>query len=257
MRGYSLIFTTLLAAALGAGLAGRAHAQPQEVRVLSSNGVKAVVESLQPEIERSIGRPLSIEFSTAASLARNIEAGEAFDVAILTPALIADLVMQNRVVAESRVDFARAGVGVGARPNTGRRDVSTPQALKDTLLAAESVAFTADGQSRRTVDRAFGELGIADAMRAKSILLGPGEAPEAVAAGEAELVLTLVSEILPVPGLELVGPFPTEVQGYVSFAAGKSPAARDTRLADALLEFLAGSQFAAALAAHGMESVSR
>jgi molybdate transport system substrate-binding protein len=253
--------TVVLAAVLTVAIAGFAtqhsSAQPTAVRVLSSNGVQAVVEALREEIERAVGRPLAIEFSTAASLTRDIEGGKPFDVAILTPALIAELVMRQLVVADSRIDFARAGVGVGARPNSGSRDVSTPEALERTLLAAESVAFTADGQSRVTVDKAFDSLGIAVAMQAKTRLYGPGQAPAAVAAGEAELVLTLTSEILPVPGLELVGPFPSEVQGYVSFAAGRSAAARDTRAAGALLDFLAGAEFAAALAMHGMESVER
>ncbi|WP_428101288.1 substrate-binding domain-containing protein [Candidatus Rariloculus sp.] len=255
MKGFAFV-----AAALAATLSVttfEVHAQSSSLRVLSSNGVKAVVESLQPEIERAVGSSLSIEFSTASSLKGNIEQGEPFDVAILTPALIADLVDQDSVAAESRIDFARAGVGVGARPNTGSRDVSTPEALRLTLLDAESVAFTADGQSRITIDRAFGELGIAEEMGEKTILMGPGQAPAAVAAGEAELVMTLVSEILPVPGLELVGPFPAEVQGYVSFAAGRGTAAEDARAADALLDYLSGPDFAAALAMHGMESVGR
>lgn len=250
--------TALVAAALAAILSGTAvdvNAQASPLRVLSSNGVKAVVESLQPDTEQAVGTSLSIEFSTASSLKRNIEEGEPFDVVILTPTLIADLVDQDLVVGESRVDFARAGVGVGARPNTGSRDVSTPDALRGTLLAAESVAFTADGQIRITIDAAFAELGIADAMREKTLLMGPGQAPSAVAAGEAELVMTLVSEILPVPGLELVGAFPAEVQAYVSFAAGRSDTASDAQAADALLECLSGADFAAALAINGMESV--
>jgi molybdate transport system substrate-binding protein len=255
MRHFALVVAAVLTGAVAGPTFEETQAQATPVRVLSSNGVRAVVEALQPDIERAIGSSLSIEFSTASSLKQEIEAGEPFDVAILTPALIADLVTQTLVVSESRIDFARAGVGVGARPDTGDRDVSTPEALKDTLLGAESVAFTADGQSRITIDRAFERLGIAEEMRAKTKLMGPGQAPPAVAAGEAELVLTLTSEILPVPGLDLVGPFPREVQGYVSFAAGRSREARDTRAADALLRYLAGPEFAAALAAHGMESV--
>lgn len=231
------------------------NAQSSPLRVLNSNGVKPVVESLQADIEQAVGTSLSIEFSTASSLKRNIEDGEPFDVAILTPALIADLVDQGNVAGESRVDFARAGVGVGATPNTGSRDVSTPDALRSTLLEAESVAFTTDGQRRITIDAAFAELGIADAMGEKTILMGPCPAPAAVAAGDVELVMTLVSEVLPVLGLELVGPFPSEVQGYVFVAAGRSSAAGDAEGADTLLQYYSEPDFAAALAAHGIESV--
>ncbi len=245
----------ILVCASGMAFTARVEAQPP-LRVLSSNGVKAVIESVETDIERNVGRPLSIEFSTATQLASDIEAGATFDVTILTPALIESLVDAGLVAADSYVEFARAGVGVGARPDTGQRDVSTPAALKATLLAAESVAYTAGGQSRAAIDAAFESLGIADAMRGKTTLLGPGEAPSAVAAGEAELVLTLVSEILPVPGIELVGPLPSELQRYVSFAAGRSPAAQDSRAADALLRYLTRSELAAVLAEHGMEAVS-
>ena len=231
------------------------HAQP--LRVLSSNGVKAVIEDALGDIERTVGQPLSIEFSTATSLTQQITEGAAFDVAILTPALIDTLAEAGRIAPQSRVVFARAGVGVGARSGSGARDVSTPAALAHTVLAADSVAFTAGGQSRATIDAAFEQLGIAAQMAPKTILLGPGEAPAAVAAGRAELVLTLVSEILPVPGLELVGALPAELQRYVSFAAAQSATTRNVEAADALLRYLAGTGLAERLSLHGMESTKQ
>ena len=252
--GYRVCVAALLVAGPGCTPAPEAPQTPAQVRVLSSNGVKSVIEALQPEIERAIGHALSIEFSTASSLKTTIEGGEAFDVAILTPALIDDLIAQGKVSADSRVDVARAGVGIGARQGAPTADVSTPDALKSTLLKAKSVAFTAEGQSRSTIDRAFDRLGIAEAMRQKTILKGPGEAPTAVAAGEAELVLTLISEILPVPGLQLLGAFPADVQGYVTFTAGRSPNAKDANAANALLRYLSGPALATALKAHGLEA---
>lgn len=228
-------------------------ATPAAVRVLSSNGVKSVIEDLKPEIERAIGHPLSIEFSTATSLKTKIEQGEAFDVAILTPALIEDLVKQGKVAADSRMEFARVGVGVGVRAGEPKPDISTADALRRTLLAAKSLAFTAEGQSRATIDRAFDRMGITSAMKAKTILKGAGEAPTAVAKGEADIVLTLGSEIQSVPGLQLVGPLPPEVQGYVSFTAGRSASAKERAGADALLKHLSDPTVAAALTAHSSE----
>ena len=137
--------------------------------------------------------PPAIEFSTALALKGRIDAGEHFDVAILTPALIDDLARAGKIEG-SRTDFARAGVGVGTASDAPKAAVDTTEALKRTLLAADSIAFTADGQSRIVVDKAFEELGIVQEMQAKTLLKGPGEAPAAVAAGEAELVLTLISE---------------------------------------------------------------
>ena len=254
--GCRVCIAALLVAAPGCTSAPEAPPAPAAIRVLSSNGVKAIIEDLQPEIERAIGHALSIEFSTAASLKTKIEAGEAFDVAILTPALIDELIAQGKVAVDSRVDVARAGVGVGVRQGAPPADVSTSDALKSTLLKATSVAFTAEGQSRITIDRAFDRLGIAEAMRRKTLMKGPGEAPAAVAAGEADLVLTLMSEILPVPGLQLLGPLPADVQGYVTFTAGRSSNPKDADAASALLRHLSGPAVAAALRAHGLEAVA-
>lgn len=254
MKRLSFIAFMLMAVTTGA-FVNDAHAQ--SLRVLSSNGVRAVLEGLRPDIERTVGHPLSIDFSTASSLAREISEGAPFDVAILTPALLEMLGEADLIAPESYVEFARAGVGVGARSGSGARDVTTPAALRSTLLAAESVAFTAGGQSRATIDAAFEQLDIIVEMEPKTILLGPGEAPGAVAAGRAELVLTLVSEILPVPGLELVGRFPAELQRYVSFAAARGSSPGDSAAADALLRFLAGPALAVALREHGMEPVGR
>jgi molybdate transport system substrate-binding protein len=227
------------------------------LRVLSSNGVRAVVEALVPDLEATLGRKLNIDFSTAAALKARIANGEPFDVAILTPTLIDALVAEEKIVAASRQNFARAGVGVGVRAGAPKPDVGTLDGLKRTLLAAKSVTFTADGQSRVAIDEAFERLGIVADMRAKTVLKGPGEPPHTVAAGEAEVVLTLVSEILPVPGVQLVGPLPPEVQSYVSFTAGRSTSARDVVGADALLRYLASPRALAELGAHGMEPYDR
>ena len=148
---------------------------------------------------------------------------KAFDVAILVPALLDELAKQGHLVAESQVNLARTGVGVGSREGTPKADVSTPDALKRTLLSARSVAFTAEGQSRPTI--------------------------------EAALVMTLTSEIIPVPGVQLLGPFPAELQSYVTIGAARSTHAKDPEAADSLLRQLTGSTLTSALDAHGMESV--
>ena len=214
-----------------------------------------ILDELQPQIERAIGRPLSIEFSTSTTLKGKIEQGEPFDVAILVPALLDELARQGHLVAESQVNLARAGVGVGSREGTPKADVSTPEALKRTLLSARSVAFTAEGQSRPTIEAAFEKLAIAEAMRPKVMLVGPAGGPVAVARGEAELVMTLTSEIIPVPGVQLLGPLPAELQSYVTIGAARGTHAKDPEAADSLLRQLTGSTLTSALDAHGMEPV--
>jgi molybdate transport system substrate-binding protein len=242
----------LLALTCACAPAERTAPPAEAVRVISSNGVRAVLEDVLPSIEAAIGRPLSMEYSTANSLKAKIDGGAPFDVAILTPALIDALAVAGVVEGESRVTFARTGVGVGAREDASG-DTSTPDALKQALLGARSVAFGAEGQSRTTIDRAFARLGITEQMQAKTRLTGAGEAPQLVARGEADLVLTLISEIRGVPGVRLLGPLPGDLQTYISFTAARATRAADAPAADALLRELAGPAVAAALAGHGME----
>ena len=230
--------------------------QSTPLRLLSSNGVRPAIEAVQPQLEMATGIRLSAEFSTAAALKRKIDAGEPFDVAILTPALVDDLVAQGRAVAESRSDLARVGVGVGAREGAPRSDVSTPEALKRTLLDAKVVAYTAEGQSRATVNKALAQLGITAEVDAKSMLTGPGEGPGAVAAGKADLVMTLISEIL-IPGVQLLGPFPPEMQNYIVFTAVRSPNAKNVEGANALLRYLMGPEVADAMKTHALEPIGR
>ena len=184
--------------------------------------MRAAIEAVQPQLETATGLRLSSEFSTAAALKRKIDAGEPFDVAILTPALVDDLVAQGRAVADSRTDLARVGVGVGAREGAPRSDVSTPEALKRTLLDAKVVAYTAEGQSRATVNKALGQLGITAEVDAKSMLTGPGEGPGRRCRRQGRPGHDADRRIL-IPGVQLLGPFPPEMQNYIVFTAARSP----------------------------------
>ena len=226
------------------------------VRVLSSNGVRVVLEEMQPQIEQSIGRRLAFEFSTSRTLTDRIEAGEAFDVAILTPRLIDELISLQKVTPGSSNEFARVGIGVGSRQGAPVKSVDTLEDLRRTFLEAESVAFGSDGQSRRTNEASFEALGIEDEMQSKTTLTGPGEAPVLVAEGEIELVLTLVSELLREPGVQLLGPLPPEVQAYVHFAAAMSAGAGDPSTARTLINFLSTPAFGAVLEKNGLEPMN-
>jgi molybdate transport system substrate-binding protein len=239
-------------------LAGLAACRPAPetattpLRVFSSNGVRALLEDVQPVLAGTIQRPITFEFSTATALTRRIDGGDVPDVAVLTSALVDQLSAQGTLAAGSRRDVARVGVGVGVQAGSPAVDIGTPEALKTLLLGAKSVAFTAEGQSRAAIDNAFDRMGIADAMRAKTVLKGPGEAPAAVARGEAEIVLTLVSEMVDVPGLTLVGPLPDELQRHVTFTAARGARSSQPAAADQLIQALAGPESAARLARHGL-----
>ena len=245
--------TAIIVLSLAVVLA-RVSAQTAAVRVFASNGVKAAIEALQPQAARAIGGRLSVQFDTSASLKQRIDAGEAFDVAIVTTDLLDELVRSRRIAPGTRTALARSGIGVGIRRGAVRPDIRTADALKRTLLAARTVTYARDGASRPHILAMFDRLGIAGEMQAKTMLeQGSIRSTARVANGEAELVLTLVSEILPIAGIELAGPLPPEFQHYVDLAAGVSATAADAASARALVAFLAGPDAAPTLAAKGME----
>jgi molybdate transport system substrate-binding protein len=242
-------------AAMAVGMTTAAVPLAAQVRVLASNGVKAAMEELRPQCERAAAQPLRIEYATSASLAQRIENGEAFDVAILTSDLIDALTKAGKISAGATAELGRSGIGVGIRKGAKQPDIRTADAFKNALLNAKSITYAGDGASRVTLERSFEKMGIAEAMKRKTILeQGSTRAAARVASGDAELLLTLVSEILPAPGVELAGPIPAEFQNYVSFAAGMSAKAGNSPAAAAMIKFLSGPAVGPVLKAHGMEA---
>jgi molybdate transport system substrate-binding protein len=229
-------------------------ADSSAVRVLCSNGMKAAMEELQPQCERAIGHPLALQFSSTAALKKRIEGGEAFDVAIFTPEAIADLVKQGKMAGNSRADVGRSALGIGIRTGAPKPDIRTPEALKRSLRSAKSITYPQDGASRGWIEKMFDTMGIAAEVKPKIILApGSGPATESVAAGKAEMVVTLFSEIVPIHGVEILGALPGEFQDYVNFAAAASPKPSNAEAAKALIAFLSGPKVASTLKAKGLE----
>jgi molybdate transport system substrate-binding protein len=245
---------TVIGAGVSAALllnAWSAHAA--ELRVLASNGIKAAIEELKPQLEKASGSTLSIEFNTAATLRERIEKGEAFDVAILTDEAMDALVKAGKL-SPMQTKLARVGIGVGFRKGAQKPDVKTAAGIKQSLLTAKAIAYTGNGASRPAIDKMIERLGIAKQMEAKSHLTAAGAAPASVAKGESDLVLTLISEILPEPGVELAGPLPSDFQTYLGFSAAPSPKAANSANAASLVTFLKSRVAAKAYMAKGMEA---
>jgi molybdate transport system substrate-binding protein len=245
------------AAALAIALAGlgAASAQPAApLHALSSNGVRAAVQVVVPQCERSVGRSVTIEYGTSASIRQRIGGGESVDFALITGPVVAELAQGGHLAASSIVPLGRAGIGVGIRTGAARPDIKTAASIKQTLLAAKSVTFAREGASRTYLERMFEQLGIAAEMQPKT-LLEPGsvQAAHKVAAGEAELLLTLVSEILPEDGVELLGPLPAEFQSYISFEAALGAHPKDFEAARAFVACIAAPAAAPTFAAKGIE----
>jgi molybdate transport system substrate-binding protein len=247
-----------LTGALAAGIvllsAPGASAQNAAIRVLASNGVKGAMEELKPQCERAIGRPVALQFSSTAGLKKRIDAGEAFDVAILTTEATGDLTKAGKIAGASRAVLGRSELGIGIRAGAAKPDIRTAEALKHALQAAKSITYPQDGATRGFIEKMFERMGIAAEIHPKIILApGSGPATESVAAGKAELVITLFSEIVPVPGVEILGPLPGEFEDHVTFEVSASIAAKDPAAAKALVSFLAGPKAAATFKAKGVE----
>jgi len=234
-----------------------AHSTPgqtPELRVMVSDGMKTVVEELTPQIEHSIGRKLVMRFDSSRNLRDKIQAGEPFDAVIITSEVLDDLGRQGKVSAASRREISRTGIGVGVRAGTPKPDISTPDALKQTLLDAKSLAFNPTGASSVHTYDMMARLGIADIMKPKLKLdPEPGRPQKNVAEGKVDLVISLIPEIKYFPGVDLVGPLPAELQSYVNFAMAAAASPHDADGAKALIQFMAGPAVPPVLKAKGME----
>lgn len=233
---------------------GAAAAQTAPLRALSSNGVRAAVEVLVPQCERAVGRTLEIEYATSASLRQRIGGGEPVDFALITAPVVAELAQSGRLAADSIVPLGRVGIGVGIRAGAPRSAIGTAAAIRATLLAAKSVTFAREGASRVHLERMFEQLGIAADMQAKTRLeAGSVQAAARVAAGEAELLLTLMSEILPEEGVERLGPLPAEFQNYIAFEAAVGARSPNAAAARAFVACIAAPAAAPTFAQKGIE----
>jgi molybdate transport system substrate-binding protein len=244
----------LLASAL-AVFAGGHVARAAEIKVLTAGAMRSVVDALLPEFEKQTGHKVTLDNGTAGGLAKRIEGGEVFDLAIITPAVIDDLAKKGRI-AGARIDLAKVGMGVAVKEGAAVPDIKTVEAFKRTLIEAKSVAYIdpkAGGSSGIYFDKLIDRLGIGEQVRAKAKLKQGGYVAEMVASGEAELAVHQISEIVPVKGIKLVGPLPAEAQNTTTYAAGLGASAKEAAAAKALMDYLAGPASASVLQAKGME----
>lgn len=209
------------------------------MKVLCTNGVKSIMLDLVPVFERGSATKVVITWGSANGLLKELETGAGGDLAILTAEAIEDLIKRGKVVAGSRVDLARSGIGVAVRKGANKPDIGSPEALKRALLAAKSVAHSKSGMSGVYFPTVLARLGIAEAMKPKIVLPDPGTpVGEVVAKGEAEIGIQQISELLPVAGIEIVGPLPAALQKITTFSAGVLAAAKEPDAAAALVKFL-------------------
>ncbi|MFZ0029866.1 MAG: substrate-binding domain-containing protein [Pseudolabrys sp.] len=223
------------------------------ITVLASNGVKAAVVELIPQFENETGHKLKFTWGASNLLTKQVESGEAFDVVIVTPSLIKGLVQQGKVVDGSAVNLARVGLGVAVKQGAPKPDISTVEAFKSTMLNAKAIAYTTAGQSGLHFISVTEKLGIADQVKAKGKTIPGGAAAEFIVKGEADTAVQLIPELASVPGVEVVGPFPAELQNYIVLTGGVGTNAKDKVGAQALIKYLTTPAAISVIKAKGME----
>lgn len=194
--------------------------------------------------------------ATPEAIPNRLQRGEPADVLIMVGDALDELIKQGKVVADSRVELARSNIGMAVRAGAPKPDISTVDALKRTLLAAKSIAYSdsASGVYLSTV--LFQRLGIADQIKGKSRMIPAEPVGAVVARGDAEIGFQQISELLPVQGIDLVGPLPPEVQKVTVFSAGIVTVAKEPDVGRALVKFLASPAAAPAITRSGLEPVT-
>jgi molybdate transport system substrate-binding protein len=251
MKAHIMFSGTILSAVCWAVQPGATQAA--EVKVLSTHAAQEVVEELGPQFERATGHKLSFGYDPSAAVRRRIEEGATFDVAIITRGVLDDLAKKNKIRADSIGDIGRSGLGVAVKKGAPKPDISTVEAFKRTLLAAKSVVRSSEGASGAYFEKLMGQLGIADQMKGKTRLGPSGRIAEMAAAGEVEIAVQQISEILPVKGADFVGPFPAEIQLYTMFSAGVGASAKEPQAARDFVKFLTSPKAASIIKSKGLD----
>lgn len=230
-------------------------AQAAEVKVLASNSVRTMLEDVAPLFARASGHTATLGFGISAQVAKRVVAGEAVDLLVVTPDVVDELTKAGRL-AGAATAIARSLMGVGVRSGTPYPDISTPAALRKTLLAVKSVTFSDPGTGAASgvhTVKIFEQLGIADAMKPKYRLGDGTSSGRMVVSGEADLAIWQISAMKPVQGLDVVGPLPPELQLVTHLSAVVGAGATAPDAARALIGFFATGEAAAAMRARGLD----
>jgi molybdate transport system substrate-binding protein len=232
-----------------------------ELQVVSSGGFAPAYRALAPQFEQASGDTLKIGWGpsmgdTPNAVPVRLARGEKLDVVIMVGYALDDLIKQGKVLADSKVILARSSIGVAVRAGAPKPDIGSAEAVKQALLAAKSIAYSDSASGVYIETEMFPRLGIAEQMATKARKIPATPVGEIVAKGEAELGFQQIAELKPVPGIDLVGPLPPELQQVTLYSAGIVAGSHDPAAARKLLDFLASPAAAPAIAATGLEPVA-
>jgi molybdate transport system substrate-binding protein len=251
-HGRTIMKSSIIIAAVSAlllpGVAGAV-----EIKVVSTQAPEEAYRELVPKFEQASGHKVTTIFTGTLDLQKRIAAGETYDLIIMAGPAIDDFIKSGKIVAGSRVNIARSGVGVGVRAGAPKPDIGSTEAVKKTLLAAKSIGYST-GPSGVYLTGLFQRLGVADQIKPKlkqtptGIFVG-----SLVASGEAEVGFQQVSELSHFPGVDYVGPLPADIQEITVFSSGLQVGAKQAEAANAWVKFLTAPAAAPAFKARGLE----
>jgi molybdate transport system substrate-binding protein len=250
MKSLVSVLTRALAAAT---LVGATTAQAAEIKVIASAAIKAVVLELIPAFEKASGHKVSITWAGTEAITKRISGGEVVDVVLIAAPNIERLIQEAKLVAGSRADVAKSGIGVVVRAGLPKPDISSGEAVKKAVLEAKSVAYSS-GPSGFYLADLFKKMGIADQIKDKVKQTPSGvQVGEVVARGEVDLGFQQVSELLHIKGIQYLGPLPPDIQHTTVFSAALHAAAAAADAAKALVKSLTAPEAGPIVRKHGME----
>jgi molybdate transport system substrate-binding protein len=225
----------------------------EKVRMLSTLGLMGAMRSLSSAFETASGIQVDADFAPTLALLKRLRAGEAADLVILTREGLDEMIGEGRVIAGSAADLARSYVGLAVRKGASHPDIANEAALRQTLLAARSVAYSRLGASGVYFAQLIMRMGIAAEINAEATIVEQGFTAERLVSGEADLAVQQISELKQVEGIEVIGPVPHELQTPAVFSAGRMVNAKQAEAADRLLRYLASPEVVPVLRQSGLE----
>jgi molybdate transport system substrate-binding protein len=249
MNGFRFNASIIACAAVWIASPGNLHAA--ELRLLSGGAMSSVWAEIKPRFEQASGHKLEIFFGTTPNLIKEATSGKPFDVGVVPVEVVQDASARAKFVAGPTIDIAHVGLGVAVRSGAPKPEIGTAAALKATLLKAQSVASISESATGYSIARVFDRLGITEPMKAKmKAQPNPAQVVAVVAKGEVELGIFLIN-VLTAPGLDVVGPFPAELQENVVFTAAVG-SEKDDAAAKTLIDYLKGPEAVAIIKSKGM-----
>lgn len=251
----------LFAVLLAAVLLARSGAGAAELHVMCSGAFTPAYKELIPEFERATGHSVHSAYGASMgdspdAIPNRLRRGEPADVVILAASALEGLIREGRVIGSSRVDLVRSRIGMAVRAGSPKPDISTVPALKRTLLAARSIAYSSSASGVYLSTELFPRLGITRQIAANCRCIEGDMVGNVVARGEAEIGFQQMSELLPIPGIVIVGPLPIEVQKVTVFSAGIMAVAPEPTAAQKLLDFLSSPSAAPIIRRTGLDPYS-